>query len=238
MRNSVQILQPLSKIADRTPRVDKNGKHWYWNAPTKRWRRDYDKDPEELKQKRKTKPKGSKEALKPKDSEATLRPKDSELTLNPKESANEIKPARLSDRRDLMNQLKGWETDLTRLGAAANDAIAAHQFKELIEELNNDLEDLFQQADTLSSEQRKRNAEKLERLYRGRIDRFDAKIAKAQKLYFEATNPTKQIKVPKGTTQREYADIVQKLVDGDKQAIAQYTVKKPKKKTKKLKPKK
>ncbi|MGC8710960.1 MAG: hypothetical protein ACP5RH_01075 [Leptodesmis sp.] len=63
---------------------------------------------------------------------------------------------------------------------------------------------------------------------RGIVGNAHAKAIAILKRTFELLNPNKLIKVPRGTTQQEYWDILQKLNNGDKEAIKQYTVPKPK----------
>jgi len=80
----------------------------------------------------------------------------------------------------------------------------------------------------------------LNRIYKGKVSQNEAHDLALSTRLFHALHPRKMIRVPKGTTQREYADIVEKLMDEDKQAIKQYTVPRPSKKSKKksnLKPK-
>jgi hypothetical protein len=80
----------------------------------------------------------------------------------------------------------------------------------------------------------------LNRIYKGKVSQDEAQNLALSTRMFHTLHPRKMIRVPKGTTQREYADIVEKLMDDDKQAIKQYTVPRPSKKSKKksnLKPK-
>ncbi len=60
------------------------------------------------------------------------------------------------------------------------------------------------------------------------LDRPRAQAIAMTKRAYERNNPSKLIRVPKGTSQREYYDIVSRVSSGDKQAIQQFTVKRPK----------
>ena len=77
----------------------------------------------------------------------------------------------------------------------------------------------------------------LNRIYKGKVSQDEAHDLALSTRLFHALHPRKAIRVPKGTTQREYADIVEKLMDDDKQAIKRYTVPRPSKKSKKGKKK-
>lgn len=73
-----------------------------------------------------------------------------------------------------------------------------------------------------------REARDKERESRGIVGRDLAKHVARSKQTFELLNPGKLIKVPKGTTQRQYFDILVALNKGDKDALKQYTTPKPK----------
>lgn len=75
--------------------------------------------------------------------------------------------------------------------------------------------------------------DRLNRLYKGKITQDEADTAAILTRTFHALNPRKQIKMPKGTTQRDYLAIVNQLLDGDKKALKKYTVTRPSKKKKK-----
>lgn len=72
--------------------------------------------------------------------------------------------------------------------------------------------------------------EKLNNLYKGKITIEEAKYIALTKRCFEVLHPRKMIRVPKGTTQHEYAEIVSKIIANDKEAIKRYTVSRPGKK--------
>ncbi len=169
--------------------------------------------------------------LKPKKQTPVEKPAPSSLNLKPK---NKIAPSSLSDRRDILTQIKKWDAQLTQLGAEANEAIEDMKTPDspnaAIDKWANGIDSL----EVLSEKIKQDQAAGFDRMLKGRLAKVDAKIVSAQKKIFEIRNPTKRIVAPKGTTQAEYKVIVDRLRAGDEEAIAQYTVKKPKK----LKPKK
>jgi len=75
--------------------------------------------------------------------------------------------------------------------------------------------------------------DRLNRLYKGKISMDEAQVAATLTRTFHALNPRKLIKMPKGTTQQEYYQVLNKLLDGDKAAIKKYTVARPSKKKRK-----
>lgn len=77
--------------------------------------------------------------------------------------------------------------------------------------------------------------ERLNRLYSGKITMELAQVAALLTRTFHALHPRKQIKMPKGTTQQEYYQVINRLLDGDKAALKQYTVKRSAKSKKRKK---
>jgi hypothetical protein len=73
----------------------------------------------------------------------------------------------------------------------------------------------------------KDRVDRLNRLYTGKIELSDAQTAALLTRIFHTLHPRKMIRVPKGTTQREYYDIVNRLMEEDKKAMKQYTVTRP-----------
>lgn len=70
----------------------------------------------------------------------------------------------------------------------------------------------------------------LNRAYKGKITQDEASLAATFTRMFHSMYPRRKIQVPKGMTQREYYDVVNKLLGGDKAAIKKYTVARKKKK--------
>jgi hypothetical protein len=70
----------------------------------------------------------------------------------------------------------------------------------------------------------------LNRAYKGKITQSEANLAALFTRTFHNLHPRRKIQMPKGMTQREYYDVVNKLLDGDKAAIKKYTVARRKKK--------
>lgn len=152
------------------------------------------------------------------------------------EPANQVLPSNVSDRKWIDSHLKGWNTELTRLGAAATEAIEEMQFNEVLDAAIDKLQGIIDGIQTTLDRADKIRGDdivdRLNRTYEGKIDQVEARAARLYKRVYEAVHPDKIIRVPKGTTQREYADIVRKIHKGDKSTIKQYTIPNPKPKPK------
>ncbi|MBE9178675.1 hypothetical protein IQ268_08895 [Oculatella sp. LEGE 06141] len=135
---------------------------------------------------------------------------------------NNIVPFTVRERKRLLGQLQSRMDELQGLGAQATKAIDRQNAKNVIESTL---------GSTRQSRERQRQLfrESLEQsLNPRRVGRTEAKIAAINKQIFETANPRKLVRVPRGTTQREYAEIVSRLASGDRAAIRQYTVPRPK----------
>jgi hypothetical protein len=147
------------------------------------------------------------------------------------DALNNIVPTDPRD-RDVVKELKADLLDLQRMardfaiekrlrvgrGGPKGDDIAPDDIAKVTEALNPQIETL-------------------NRIYKGKVTMTEAKSLAVSTRAFHAIHPRKMIRVPKGTTQREYSDILDRLFNGDKQAMKQYTVPRPSKKSKKKKQK-
>lgn len=142
---------------------------------------------------------------------------------------------------ELESFLKGQLTDLQRTGAIANEAVLKQKQSEQ-QVKRQQVESRHQALKAASKEILQRNIQELERTYKQKVTPTEAQTAALQKRIFETLHPRKQVKMPKGSTQRDFAEVVSRILDGDKDAIAKYTVTKPPKakkaKSTKRKPKK
>lgn len=91
---------------------------------------------------------------------------------------------------------------------------------------------IMRKTDEFLEEARRSAIDKLNRIYRERISMDAAKLAALNKRIFETLHPRKLIRVPKGTTQMQYAEIVRELGSGNKEYMKKYTVPRPAKKRK------
>ena len=147
------------------------------------------------------------------------------------DALNNIVPTDPRD-RDVVEELKADLLDLQRMardfaiekrlrvgrGGPKGDDIAPDDIAKVTEALNPQIETL-------------------NRIYKNKVTMTEAKSLAVSTRAFHAIHPRKMIRVPKGTTQREYSDILDRLFNGDKQAMKQYTVPRPSKKSKKKKQK-
>ncbi len=123
---------------------------------------------------------------------------------------NNIVKSTVGKRQFLLDQLKQVQAKLTRLGSEALLYSEKGKTKDAKQALKDD------------------TVNQLERTFKGTVSPIEAKIVASYKRLFETMHPRKLVKVPKGTTQREFAEIMSKLTEGDKAAIKKYTVPRPK----------
>lgn len=298
----------LIKIAHGHTRVDKDGRAWYWNEPTKRWRRKQEADKPHVKpKKRQTVKRGDVDAANARiaglpmlrdeqvaaqaevakqqaierfqsadllDSESLddflgamgydeiskrvdayddategdrlldeflesghdsieefldnrpehpeLRPKNSKQPKfaepsDPSSVGNNIVPARLRDRRHLMLQLQDWDLRLRSLSTEAQ--LRSSEFE---------IDELQREVEAINAEIRNSDIAKLQRMFKGRVGPEEAQLIAISKRMFELMHPRKLIRVPPGTTQAEYGAILEALNEGDRMALRQYTIPRPK----------
>lgn len=143
---------------------------------------------------------------------------------------NNIVKSPLSDRKQMISRLKGQQTELNRLGQLASEAIAQVQAKESMQRFIDTLKNELSQSQSVMNQLIADKREELDRTFKGKVDRFDARVANGYRRVYEALHPRKMIRMPKGTTQAEFFDAVKRINDGDKDAIKKYTVTKPAKK--------
>lgn len=148
------------------------------------------------------------------------------------QAMNEILPFDLTSYRQTREVLSEIESELsllTDLSAEARAEAAMRGFVETMRSVFDEVRDGVAEVQPILDKLDQERLDRLERTYegRGRIDRDHARIAALQTRIFHTLNPRKLIRVPAGTTQAEYAAIVDRLVMGDKKAMKEYTVKKP-----------
>jgi hypothetical protein len=148
---------------------------------------------------------------------------------------------------ELESFLKGKLTDLKRVGGMAVEENEVRELRRKNEQIQKETQEIIEktkktvdETKKIRSELRKNQVDRLERSLKQRITPTEAKTASIQKRIFETIHPRKQVKMPKGSTQRDFAQAISELLSGDKKAMEKYTVTKPPKakKSSKRKPKK
>lgn len=140
------------------------------------------------------------------------------------QAKNEVKPSALTSRKAMLNQINSWQRELEALGSDAKQAVDSLKLMEEVRAAIAKNDDLKKMIAGVKDEQRA----DLERMFKGRLSQQNARIASLKKKIFETLHPRKLVRMPKGSSQREFAIAVEKLSTGDKQAIKQYTVPRPK----------
>ena len=121
------------------------------------------------------------------------------------EGANNIVPFGARVQRRLTQQMEFEQQRLKDLGAQASRAVDRQRALD-------DLKDLPNWIDG-----------QLRSISRGSISRIRARQAASDKRAFERRNRDRVVRVPRGTTAQEYADIVARLAAGDRSAIEQFS---------------
>jgi hypothetical protein len=194
---------------ESTKYTDDKGRLWIFNETTRRW--------------------GLHPDFKGKKKPAATTPDTIQAEVDRSfDKLNNIMPFDITSTREMRQAVRQIEREIGYLHGLAEEFKEEVAQRVLVNSIHHLVEEVRSSKD-LIAKVRETQRERLERIFAGKVDRLTARGTAINKRLFEILHPRKLIRVPKGTTQKEYAEIVDRLANGDKKAIKQYTVNRPKK---------
>jgi vacuolar-type H+-ATPase subunit I/STV1 len=140
---------------------------------------------------------------------------------------NNIMPFGLRTQRRLIQQLEFEQKRLSDLAAQVKERDKP-KVKDILADLQKTVNEASDFASQITDRYRKEDVERLNRLLKGRLQRTDARLAAIDKRLFEINHPRRLIRMPKGTSQIEFANAMKRINAGDKAALREFTVPRPK----------